>query len=152
MTRIDLGAILGDFGRTNPTLTIAILISITLVLLSLRLQSRRKARPPRLHGPPSSSLIFGVAEEIFNSHDLAGLYGKWEKTYGPVYEIPSSLGSKILIVADPKAIAHFCAGDTTKYHTLKFAKTVFRELVSLKTRLFVDERGSLVLSVSLVTC
>ena len=132
MTRIDLAAILGDFSRTNPTLTVVILISITLVLLALRLHPRGKSRSPRLRGPPRSSLIFGATEEIWNSSDLGGLYGKWEKTYGPVYEIPSSLGSKILIVGDPKAIAHFSTGDTTRYHTLKFAKTFFRQLVSVQ--------------------
>ena len=132
MTRIELGTILGDFGRPNPTLAIVIPISIALVLLALHLQSCRKVRPLRLRGPPSSSLIFGVTKEIWNSNDLGGLYGKWEKTYGPVYEIPSSLGSKILIVGDPKAIAHFWTGDTMKYHTLKFAKTFFRQLVSVQ--------------------
>lgn len=122
-------AILVGLGLTNSTLTIAIPI---FVLLAFGIQSRLRSRVTRLQGPPSNSSIFGVTKVMFDSSDLGGLYNQWEKIYGPVYEIPSSLGSKILVLGDPKGIAHFFTSDTTRYHQLKFNKSFFGQTVGIR--------------------
>jgi len=124
-------AILVDLGHTYSTLTIAIPI---LILLGLGIQSRLRPRTARLRiqGPPSNNFIFGVTKDMYNSSDLGALYEKWGKIYGPVYEIPSSLGSRILILGDPKGIAHFFASDTTRYHQPKFLKSFWRQTVRIR--------------------
>ena len=141
-------AILVDLGLTNSTLTIAI---VMLILLAFGIQSRLRPRTTRLQGPPSNSFIFGVTQEMFNSPDLGGLYNEWEKIYGAVYESPSSLGSKILILGDPKGIAHVFTNDTTRYHQLKFYKSFFGQTVSVGENFASAEYVSLRLDSS-ATC
>ena len=119
-----------DFTALNLN-KLAIVICIVGFLVEIQVYLHRsRRRTPRLRGPPSSSWLFGATKELFESSDLGVLYGKWEKKYGPVYEIPSSLGSKMLVLADPKAVAHFFARDTSTYHQPEVRKIMNRQFVS----------------------
>ncbi|KIK74026.1 hypothetical protein PAXRUDRAFT_836093, partial [Paxillus rubicundulus Ve08.2h10] len=75
---------------------------------------RRRARTTRLKGPPSNSLIFGFPE-ILMTPDSADIYESWAAKYGPVFQVPSLLGTSRILLCDPKAIAHFYARDTATY-------------------------------------
>jgi len=109
----DLGA--------NPNVMIAIIISVALAFLVL-CRSYRRPRTTKFKGPPSTSFLFGVTMDLFGSPDLSSIYGNWEKTYGPVYETPSCLGSTMLVLQDPKANADLFSKDGTVYHQIRFLK------------------------------
>ena len=114
----------------NPNVTIAIGISVALVFLAIY-KSYRRPRTTKLRGPPSNDFIFGINKELFNSSDLGVMYKNWEKTYGQVYEIPSMLGSTVLVLQDPGAITHVYSKDTTTYRQFRLSKAIFGTLVSL---------------------
>ncbi|KAF8331802.1 cytochrome P450 [Amanita rubescens] len=123
ITSTILGSLPIDLSQytLNKSITLATTFAL-LVALSLYRVRRNRRRTPKLVGPPSKGLLFGVMLDIFAAPDLGALYADWERKYGPVYEIPSSLGSKVLVLGDPKGIAHLCANDTTTYQQLRFAK------------------------------
>ena len=115
--------------RANPNILItAIIISLTLVVLATYRSYR--PRTTKLRGPPNNNFIFGVTKELFNAPDLATMYRNWEKIYGPVYEIPSTFGSTILVLQDPGAITHLYSKDTLTYHQNGLVKAVFGDMVS----------------------
>ena len=123
--QIDVMDILGsDDLVANPNAVILFGICIVVAFLAIY-RSYRRPRTTKLRGPPSKNLIFGVSKELFDSSDLGDIYGNWEKAHGPVYEIPSTLGSTILVLQDPKAITHLYLKDTWTYHQFWFAKAVF---------------------------
>ena len=72
-------------------------------------------------------------KDLFGSPNLGAIYGNWEKTYGLVYEIPSSLGSTILVLHDAKAITDLFSKDTTTYHQIRLAKIIFRSIMTVST-------------------
>ena len=119
-------AILGsDDLAANPNVTTAIGTGVAFAFLGAIYRWYRRPRTTKLRGPPSKDFVFGLSKELFNSSDFGGMYRDWEKDYGPVYEIPSTLGSTILVLQDPRAIAHLYSKDTWAYHQFKFAKAVF---------------------------
>ena len=128
--RIFLKAILDsdDYGA-DPNVMIVIGIGVTLVFLAMY-RSYRRQRTTKFRGPSSNDFIFGVTKEIFNSPNPDVIYRNWEKTYGPVYQIPSTLGSTIIVLQDPAAVAHLCAKDTSTYHQTNFFKALWGNLVS----------------------
>lgn len=80
--------------------------------------SRQRVRTTRLRGPESSSFVYGVGKLTFGVDDPGSVYESWAQEYGAVYEVPSTLGSRRIVLCDPKAIAHFHAKDTWTYvHT-----------------------------------
>ena len=122
--------ILSSLGLTNLNIKLALPTS-ALVLLALHFyRSQSRPRTTRLRGPASKSFVFGVSEDILASHDLGELFRNWEKAHGPVYEIPSGLGSKMVVFGDPKAIAHVLAKDTTTYHQRRLIKILLKDLVN----------------------
>lgn len=106
-------------------MALAIPLCVFVVFLQMH---RSRRRMPRLIGPRHSSWLFGIG--IKQPSDLGVMYGNWEKEYGPVYEIPSSLGSKMLVLADPKAVAHLFAKDTYTYCQPEWFKYSIRSIVS----------------------
>lgn len=112
-------------------INLAILTCVVAVLVQIQIYlTRSRRRTPRLNGPPSTSWLFGATKVLFESADLGVQYGIWEKEYGLIYDLPSSLGSKMLVLADPKAVAHFFARDTSTYHQPEVRKIMNRQFVS----------------------
>ena len=117
-------------GLTNLNLKLVIPTS-AIVLLGVHIyRSRSRPRTTRLRGPVSKSFVFGVTAEILNATDVGELHRSWEKAHGAVYEIPHTLGSKMLILGDPKAIAHVFAKDTTTYYQRQVVKVLLTAWVS----------------------
>ncbi|KIJ12884.1 hypothetical protein PAXINDRAFT_14245 [Paxillus involutus ATCC 200175] len=98
---------------------------------------RRRARATCLKGPPSESFIFGFPEVLMAAPDGPEVYEAWASQYGPVFQVPSLLGTSRIVLCDPKAIAHFYARDTTTYVVTPPAKFIMGILVG---------RGSLLTS------
>ena len=120
-----------SFLGANPNVMIAILIAV--VFAVYRSYPSRRPRTTKLRGPPSKGFLFGVIKDLFKSTDLGGMYGNWEKTYGPVYEIPSCLGSTTLVLQDPKAITDLFSKDTTTYHQHRFYKVLFKTIMMVSS-------------------
>ena len=108
-----------------PNVMIATLILVVLAIF----KSYRRPRTTRFRGPPRKSFFFGVAKDIFDTVDLSGMYRNWENTYGLVYEIPFPLGSRILVLQDPKAVADLLLKDATIYHQNGATKALFRNIL-----------------------
>jgi hypothetical protein len=121
MSPLEWLLLLGSVKYLTSALTVLVAVCIY--------QSRRGLRT-RLRGPPSPSFLFGVTKKLFPSSDIGVIYHDWERTYGPVYEIPASLGSSHVVLSDPKAIAHFFSKDTTTYYQPDLARAVAGPLVS----------------------
>ena len=120
-----------DRGACPNVMTMA-LICLPLVVFAIYRYNRRQ-RTTKLRGPPSNDFIFGASKELFNSPDMGGMYKNWEETYGPVYQIPSTLGSTIVVLQDPGAITHLYSKDTLTYHQLGLSKAIWENLVSFST-------------------
>jgi hypothetical protein len=69
------------------------------------------------------------------------VYHNWERTYGPVYEIPAGLSGTHVVLSDPKAIAHILSNDTMTYHKPEVARIVARPLVSVCRQAFTGALG-----------
>lgn len=107
-------------------------VSVTFVLVHLA--RARRSRTTRLKGPPSNSYIFGKNKELFGVTAIGDVYEDWEKEYGPIYAVPSTLGSKAVVLCDPKALAHFFSKDTYTYQQTKTIRLLNAIMVSLITR------------------
>ena len=103
---------------------------VLFIAIRLYQSHSRRPRTTKLQGPPSKGFLFGVSKDLRDAPDLGAVYNDWEKTYGSTYEITGALGSKMLVLSDPKAIAHVFAKDTSIYHQLEFVKALTRQLVS----------------------
>jgi len=121
------GIDLMTFNPTKPTIVAGMFALLVAVLLY---QQSSRLRTPKLRGPPSSSWLFGATQEILKSSDPGVIYANWEKKYGAVYEIPTGVGSRILVLADPKAIGHFFAKDTFTYYKPQWIRILIRNVVS----------------------
>ncbi|KAF8548313.1 cytochrome P450 [Imleria badia] len=93
--------------------------------IKLMRMSRRRVRTPKLSGPPSSSFAYGVGKILMEANDPASMYELWAHEYGAAYEVPSTFGSRRIILYDPKAIAHFHAKQSWTYVRTPFAKKFF---------------------------
>lgn len=114
----------------SENLNVTGLAALAFFLISFSLLSTRKAHTPRFNGPPSKSFLFGTTRDLFEASDLGAIYQAWEKLYGPVYEVPTSLGARMIVLNDPKALAQFFAKDTLTYQQPIFTKLTSRRLVS----------------------
>jgi len=98
-------------------------LPLSVALIFVRLASaRRRRRTTRLKGPPSKSYIFGVTKDLFSAPDVGVVYEDWEKEYGAVFAMPAALGSQIVVLCDPKAVAHMYAKDTFTYQQIPAAR------------------------------
>ncbi|KAI9570092.1 cytochrome P450 [Boletus coccyginus] len=88
--------------------------AIWTVLRWLR-RSRRQLRTTQLRGPPSESFLYGVGKRILDADDPGAAYEAWAQEYGPVFTVPSTLGSNRIVLCDPRAIAHFYSKETWTY-------------------------------------
>lgn len=96
--------------------------------------SRHQLRTTQLRGPPSESFLYGVGKRIVDTEDSGAVYEAWVQEYGPVYEVPSTLGSKKILLCDPKAIAHFYAKEPWTYDKTQFARKALANLVRDSSR------------------
>ncbi|KAF5367940.1 hypothetical protein D9758_004326 [Tetrapyrgos nigripes] len=101
-----------------PTMSSVTPVDVLFIALAVWLLSklisrvRRERRLTPLKGPPRKSLIFGVLKYLNQAPDSGAVYEEWVTKYGSVYQIPTVLGSKRVVLTDPKAVAHFYAKET----------------------------------------
>jgi cytochrome P450 len=98
-------------GAFNVACSFAALWTFVKVIRALRL----RLKTTQLRGPPRTSFIYGVSNDLFSSKDSAMMYEHWTQEYGAVYMIPSVLGQTKIVLSDPRAIAHFYARESWTY-------------------------------------
>jgi hypothetical protein len=84
-----------------------------------------------LRGPPSKNLLFGLSNYMRKSPDTSVIHEGWTEEYGSVYAVPTSLGSTLVMLADPKAIASFFAQGTVTYVRSPGGRKFMKNLVCL---------------------
>ncbi|KAF8890398.1 cytochrome P450 [Infundibulicybe gibba] len=78
-----------------------------------------RSRTTALRGPPSRNFLIGLRFLLLRADDPGALYEQWAIEYGSAFQIPDVLGSKHIILCDPKAIAHYFSRDTYTYQQRK---------------------------------
>ncbi|KAG6375283.1 cytochrome P450 [Boletus reticuloceps] len=107
------------------TIDAAIACATIWILLQLLRTYCRRLRTTQLRGPPNESFLYGVGQRIRSARDAGALYEAWAQEYGPVYAIPSTLGTQRIMLCDPKAIAHFYSKESRTYIQTPFNKKSF---------------------------
>jgi hypothetical protein len=100
------------------------------VLLKATQATRRRLKTTSVRGPPNPSFLYGVEKTLTESPDQGALFEKWAEEYGVVYEIPTALGGRRIVLCDPKAIAHFSARETWTYVLTPLGKALVENMVS----------------------
>jgi len=129
----DLWLDVAEYFKGNSRMVTSILVLLVIIPIY---RSRRGLRTPRLQGPRSESFILGNARKIFPSTNLSLVYQDWERTYGPIYEIPTGFGSKHVVLSDLKALTHLFSKDTMTYYQPARQKAMGRKLVSVCSTAF----------------
>ncbi|KAF9224546.1 cytochrome P450 [Gyrodon lividus] len=115
----------------------AALAALWALLTAVRV-ARRRLKTTRLRGPSSTSLLYGVGKDLAESSDAGAMYEAWVEEYGVVYQVPSTLGQTRIVLADPRAIAHFYARETWTYVLTPVAKVFFEKGVSATGSWYVN--------------
>ncbi|KAH8831754.1 cytochrome P450 [Flagelloscypha sp. PMI_526] len=93
---------------------------------------RRRIRvATALRGPKPLHPIWGWTQEIIKTDHSAEMYEGWVKEFGSVVGVPTLLWNQRILLADPKAVAHFYAHDASVYVQNKHTKVLFGNLVYL---------------------
>ncbi|KAG1739784.1 hypothetical protein EDD22DRAFT_1053516 [Suillus occidentalis] len=90
---------------------------------------RWRFRTTQLRGPPRTSLVYGVSNDLVSSKDSTTMYEHWTQEYGVVCMIPSVLGQTQIVLHDPRPIAHFYARESWTYAQTPLALTLTKTLV-----------------------
>ena len=99
----------------------------------LRLILRRSA----LRGPRALNFVFGTTKLLLNPRtDVVSQYESWARSYGSVYQIPAPFGSRIVVLCDPKAVAHFYSLETTVYGRHPVRREIMGKTVSISIPIF----------------
>lgn len=88
--------------------------------------ARRTFRTTRLRGPPRTDLVFGVSKQIIESTDTAALYEAWAGKYGAVYEVPTTLGGRKIMISDTRALTHYFSKETWSYVLTSETRLIIR--------------------------
>ncbi|KAF8175458.1 cytochrome P450, partial [Mycena galopus ATCC 62051] len=68
-----------------------------------------------LSGPSSRNFFFGMIPLLMKAPDAGAVYEEWAAQYGPVFAIPSIMGTRTLVFTDPKTISNVYAKETYVY-------------------------------------
>ncbi|KAJ6598486.1 cytochrome P450 [Mycena vulgaris] len=104
-----------------------LLVSVAVFYLLTRRLGRRRTTP--LKGPASSNFFFGMLPLLLEAPDSGAIYEEWANEYGSVFAVPSILGSKKVVLTDPKAIIHFYNKETYGYVATPHARRFLQRLV-----------------------
>jgi hypothetical protein len=107
---------------------------VVVVLLILLVGFRRCRRPctTKFNGPPSTNFLFGHSNTLLRSSLHSHQIEEWEIQYGSVFNVPTVLGRKNLVLCDPKAILHLYASDTYAYRQPRSFRSFIENFVSCR--------------------
>ncbi|KAJ7351994.1 cytochrome P450 [Mycena albidolilacea] len=110
----DIQAILKII-RFNFGIVDAAILLTSGVIFYVLLRHIGRRRSTRLQGPCTSNIFLGVIPQLMNALDSGDLYEIWAAQFGSVFSIPTILGSRRIVITDPKSIAHLAARETYGY-------------------------------------
>ena len=116
--------------RPIDALSSLVLLYVTFKIVQFIINQRRNSRLPKLKGPPNQNLLFGRLREMLQSKDRAAIYQRWTDEYGPVFQMPAQIGSRRIILCDPKAITHLHSKDSLIYQGMPQSKMFMKKFVS----------------------
>ncbi|KAJ7128343.1 cytochrome P450 [Mycena epipterygia] len=119
-----LNNIIAHFGAADAGV---LLVSVSACYMLFRRLSR--PRTTALKGPSSNNVLFGMMPYLMKAPDAGAVYEEWAAEYGSVFSIPSILGSRRLILTDPKAITHYFTKETYGYVQTTQAKRFLERLI-----------------------
>ncbi|KZT51839.1 cytochrome P450 [Calocera cornea HHB12733] len=114
-----LRALLAKAHTLTPLEVAALLLAAYALRQAYIALTRTRTTP--LPGPTPDSWLWGFSRAMFQG-DSAAMVAGWAEQYGAVFQIPGSLGSKRVVIADPKAVAHFYAHETFTYQQNQFSR------------------------------
>ncbi|KAH8823549.1 cytochrome P450 [Flagelloscypha sp. PMI_526] len=104
--------------NSSPRVVVSIAVAsfLTYSISSWFLGRRRRFRvTTALPGPKRIHPFWGWTQTLVKMEDTTLQYDSWTKTFGGVFTIPTVLWNRRVVLADPKAVAHFFAHDPTVY-------------------------------------
>ncbi|KAI0352523.1 cytochrome P450 [Trametes cingulata] len=116
-----------DIQQVSP-LNAALILGVVYLVFKIGQSYRKRSRATPLAGPPSPSWLFGVGRVAANNPDTASLYEEWAAQYGSVFRVPAALGSNVVVLMDPKAVAHFYSLETFTYVQTALARVAIENL------------------------
>ncbi|KAG2039489.1 cytochrome P450 [Suillus americanus] len=122
---LSLWTTVRSVGVFNVACSFAALWAFVKVLRALRW----RLKTTQLRGPPRTSFIYGVSHDLTSSKDSGGMYERWATEYGVAYMIPSVLRQTIIVLCDPRAIAHFYARETWTYVQTPLSLVLLERLI-----------------------
>ncbi|KAI0773614.1 cytochrome P450 [Fomes fomentarius] len=114
--------------QTVPLWNVVLVFTAIYIAHHLVKAYRFRARSTPLAGPPRPSWLFGVSRLVVNNPNASTIYEEWVDKYGSVFLAPAPLGSKRVILTDPKAIAHFYSVETWTYVNTKLSRVAIENL------------------------
>ncbi|KAG1780532.1 cytochrome P450 [Suillus placidus] len=121
----SLWATVRSVGTFNVACSFAALWTLVKVIRALRW----RLRTTQLRGPPRTSFVYGVSNDLISSKDNATMYEHWAQEYGVAYKIPAVLGQTKIVLSDPRAIAHFYARESWTYVQTPLSLMLIENLV-----------------------
>ncbi|KAK7045146.1 cytochrome P450 [Favolaschia claudopus] len=112
----------------DAPLTDIVLACIAFIYLAYHYALDRGHRTPQLRGPPSNNPLFGLVPTMM-SVDSGDICEEWAARYGLAFTVPAILGSKWLVIGDPKALAHLIGKEPYGYVRPPAAKSFQEELL-----------------------
>ncbi|KAK0475178.1 cytochrome P450 [Armillaria novae-zelandiae] len=83
-----------------------VVIASFLIASSLLHRWFKRLSVKHVQGPPSPSFWLGHQRVLRDQENAGDLETKWRREYGNLYRIGGCLGQDVLVVCDPKALAH----------------------------------------------
>ncbi|KAI6154202.1 cytochrome P450 [Pisolithus tinctorius] len=115
-----------SLGRLVTLIDVAAIIAVIWALRGALRVARGTFITTRLRGPPRANLIFGAMKQIIQSPDPGALFETWAREFGVVYEVPTTLGGRKIMLSDPKALAHCYSRETWTYVLTEDTRLILR--------------------------
>ncbi|KAJ7742593.1 hypothetical protein B0H16DRAFT_1251932, partial [Mycena metata] len=77
----------------------------------------------------AGNFMLGVIPQLARAPDAGAVHEEWAAQYGSVYSIPFVLGSRKIMFADPKALAHFFSRETYGYVATSLSRRFTERLI-----------------------
>ncbi|KAJ7494219.1 cytochrome P450 [Mycena galericulata] len=114
--------------HVGSTDTVVLFASVSVCFILLRRLSRRRSTTT-LKGPSSNNFFYGVLPRLMNAADSSAVYEEWTRAYGSVFSIPHLLGSRQLVLTDPKGLQHFFSREAYGYVQTPTAKRLLEGFI-----------------------
>ena len=107
-------------------------LSALLILIVAIIVRLHRPRTTQLKGPSSKNFLLGYSNELLRGSIYSDLIEEWEIKYGSVFQVPTTLGMKDIVLCDLKAVMHVYSNDTYTYRQPRAAHYFLETFVSCR--------------------